>query len=80
MFLNDGKVVFSLFIILFTFSIFCSCDNVSLGLLGSALFFSVVFSFSEVGISFLFGCFCLTTVDVSGTVLLSYVFVLLMCF
>ena len=55
--------------ILFTFSrfIFCSCVSVSLWLLGYALFGSV-FSFSEVGCSFSFGCFCLTPLDVSGTV------------
>ena len=49
MFLNDGKVVFPLFIILFTFSrsSFSSCDNVSFGLLGCVLFDSVAFSFSE---------------------------------
>ena len=77
MFLNDGKLVFSLFIILLTFSrfIFRSCDSVSLGLLGYVLFGSVAFSFSEVGSSFLFGCFCLTTLDVSGIVLFSCLFV-----
>ena len=58
MFLNAGKVVFSLFIILFRYSRFtsCSCDSVSLGLLGCALFGCVAFPFSEVGSSFLLGC------------------------
>ena len=39
MFLNDGKVVFSLFIILFKFSgfNFCWCDSVYSGLFGCAL-------------------------------------------
>ena len=56
MFLNDDRVVFSLVMILFTFSrfIFCSCDSVSSRLLSSASFGSVVFSFSKVGCSFLF--------------------------
>ena len=77
MFLNDSKVVFLLFIILFTFSrfIFCSCDNVSFGLLGCAWFGRVAFSFSDVGSSFLFRCFCLIILDVPGSVLLSCVFV-----
>ena len=59
MFLNDGKVVFSQFIILFKFSrfIFCSCDSVSLGLLSCALFGCVAFPFSEVGSSFMLGWF-----------------------
>ena len=71
MFLNDGSVVFSLLMILFTFSIFifCSCDSVSSWLLGSVSFGSVVFSFDEVGSSFSLDCFCLTPLDVSGTVL-----------
>ena len=66
MFLNDGRLVFSLFIILFTFSrsVFCSCDSVSLGLLGS-----VAFSFSKVGRSFLVCCFWLALFDESGIVL-----------
>ena len=64
-------VVFSLFMILFTFSrfIFCSWDSVSSWLLGCVLFGSVVFSFSEVGSLFSLDCFCLTPLDVSGTVL-----------
>ena len=54
MFLNDSRVVFSPFIILFTFSrsIFGSYDNVSLGLLGRALFGSMAFSFSELVVLF----------------------------
>ena len=53
MFLNDGRVVFTLFIILFRFSRFvcCSCDSVSVGLLGT-----VAYSFSRVGSSFLICC------------------------
>ena len=72
MFLNDGKIIFSLFIILFKFSrfIFCSCDSVSFGLLGWVLFGWVALPFSEDCSSFLLGCFCLTTLDVSGIVLL----------
>ena len=59
MFLNDGKVVFLQFIILFKFSrfTFCSCDSFSFGLFGCALFDCVVFPFFEVGSSFLLGCF-----------------------
>ena len=54
MFLNDGRVVFSLFIILFRLSRFvsCSCDSVSLGFLDT-----VAYSFSRVGSSFLIGFF-----------------------
>ena len=72
MFLNEGTVVFSLFMILFVFSrfIFCSCDSISSWLLGCVLFGSVVFSFSEVGIFFFVGLFLF---DVSGTVLWFYV-------
>ena len=71
MFLNDGRVVFSLLMVLFTFSrfIFCSCDSVSSWLLGYIAFGSVVFSFSNVGCSFSLDCFCLTPLDVSDTVL-----------
>ena len=71
MFLNGGRVVFSLLMILFTFSrfIFCSCDSVSLCLLGCVLFGSLVFSFSEVESSSSLDCFCLTPLDVAGTVL-----------
>ena len=67
MFLNDGKVVFSLFIILIKFSrfIFCSYDSVCSGSFGC-----VAFPFSEVGGSFWLGCFCLLIFDKSGTVLL----------
>ena len=70
MFLNDGRIVFSLLMILFTFSrfIFCSCDSVSSWLLGSVSFGSMVFSFAEVCSSFLLDCFCLTPLHVSGTV------------
>ena len=50
MFLNEGRIVFSLFMILFTFSRFtwCSCDSVSSWLFDSVSFGSVVFSFAEV--------------------------------
>ena len=67
----EGRIVFSLFMILFTFSrfAFCSCDSVS-WLFGSVSFGSVVFSFAEVCGSFSLGCFCLTPLGVSGTVLL----------
>ena len=47
-----------------------SCDSVSLGLLVCALFCCVAFLFSDAGSSFLLGCFSLTTLDVSGSVLL----------
>ena len=72
MFLNDGKVVFSLFIILFKFFrfIFCSCDSVCSGLVGCAVFGWVGFLFSEVGGPFRMGCFCLLIIDVPGNVLL----------
>ena len=72
MFLNDDKVVFSLFIILFTFSRFnfCPCVRVYFGFC-CALFGCVAFTFYEVGGSFLFGCFCLLIFDVTGMVLLS---------
>ena len=70
MFLNDGKVIFSLFIILFKFSTFnfCSCDSVCSGLFGCAVFGCVEFSFSEVGGSFRMGCFCLLLFNVRGYV------------
>ena len=60
MFLNDGRLVFSLFIIIFTFStvVFCSCDSVSSGSLGS-----VAFLFSKVGSSLLVCCFWLASQD-----------------
>ena len=77
MFLNDDKVVFSLFIILFRFSrnTFCSYDSFSLGLLCRELFGCVAFPFSKVGSSFLFDCFCLRTLYLSSTVLLYCLFV-----
>ena len=61
MFLSDGKVVFSPFIIPFKFSrfTFCSCVSVCSGLIGCAVFGCVAFSFSKVGGSILLGCFCL---------------------
>ena len=70
---NDGKVVFSLFIILFLFSRFnfCSCNSVCFGLFGCALFGCVAFTFTVVSGSFLFDCFHLLILDVSGTVVLS---------
>ena len=54
MFPNDDKLVCSLFIALLKFPrfIFCSCDSVSLGLIGCTLFCSVASSFSEVSSSF----------------------------
>ena len=60
LFLNNCKVVFSLFKILFKFSRFnfCSCDSVCSGLFGCAVFGCVGFPFSEVGGSFRLGCFC----------------------
>ena len=66
MFLNDGRVVFTLFLILFRFSIFvcCSYDIVSARLLGT-----VAYSFSRVGSSFLICCFWLAPLDVFGIVL-----------
>ena len=68
MFLNDGKVVFSLFKILFKiFKInFCSC--VSIRLFYCVVFCWVGFPFSIVG-SFWMGCFCLIF-GVSGNVFL----------
>ena len=65
-------VVFSQFIILSKFSwfTFCPWDSVSLRLLGCALFGCVTLPFSKDGSSFLWRCFCLTTLDVSGTILL----------
>ena len=50
MFLNEGRIVFSLLMIIFTFSrfIFCSCDRVSSWLFGSVSLGSVVFSFAVV--------------------------------
>ena len=82
MFFHDGKVVFSLFIILIKFSrfTFCSCDSVCLWLFGCALFGYVVFPFFEVGGIFLLDCFLLfflffffflLILDVCGTILLS---------
>ena len=55
MFVNDGKVVFSQFKILFKFLRvnFCSCVNVCSGLFCCAVFGWVGFSFFEVGISLL---------------------------
>ena len=66
MFLNDERVVFTLLIILFRFSrfVFCSCDSISVGLLGS-----VACSFSTVGCSFLKCCFWLAPLDVFRIVL-----------
>ena len=50
MFLNEDRIVFSLLMILFTFSrfIFCPCDSVSSWLLVSVSFGSVVFSFGSI--------------------------------
>ena len=64
--LNDGRVVFTLFIILFMFYRFvsCSCDNVSVGLLGI-----VANSFSTVDSLFLICGFWLVPLDVYGIVL-----------
>ena len=72
MLLNDGKVIFSLFIILYKFSRFnfCFCDSVCLVLFGCALFGCVVFPFSEVGASFLLGYFCFLILDVPCGILL----------
>ena len=72
MFLNDGKVVFSLFKILFKFLRinFCSCVSVCSGLFCCVVFGWVGFSFSEVDCSFWMGCFCLLIFDVPGNVLL----------
>ena len=69
MFLHESRLVFSLFMIFFTFSrfTFCSCDSVSVWLFDSVSFGRVVFSFTEVCGSFSFDCFCLTPLDVSGT-------------
>ena len=65
MFLDYGRVVFSLFIIIFRFSWFvCSCDSVSVGFFGT-----VSFSFSRVGSSFLICCFWLVPLDVFWIVL-----------
>ena len=75
MFLNYGKVVFSLFKILFKlFRInFCSC--VSSWLFCCVVFGCVGFPFSEVG-SFWMGYFCLLIFDVSGNAfLLSWSFI-----
>ena len=71
MFLNEGRIVFSVLMILFTFSRFTfgSCDSVCLWLFDSVSFGSVVFSFAEVCGSFSLNCFCLTPLGVSGTVL-----------
>ena len=66
MFLNDMRVILTLFIILFRFSRFvcCSCDSVSVGLLDT-----VAYSFSIVGSSFLISCFWLVPLDGLGIVL-----------
>ena len=88
MFLYDGRVVFSLLMILFTFFrfVFCSCDSVSSWLLGSVSFGSVEFLFSEVGSSFSLDCFCLTPLDVIIIIIISIsiisiiIIVLFMCF
>ena len=60
-------MVFTLFIILFRFSRFvrCSCDSVSVGLLGT-----VAYSFSRVGSSFLICCFWLAPLDVFGGIII----------
>ena len=73
MFLSDGKVVFSSFIIFFKFSsfVFCTSIIVCSVLFGWVPFGCVVFLFSEVGDSFRFGCFCLLILDVSDIALLS---------
>ena len=71
-FLIDGKVVFSLFKILFKFPRFnfCSCESVCSGLFGCAVFGCVGFPFSKIVGSFRLGCFCLLISNMSGSVLL----------
>ena len=74
-FLNDGKVVFSLLEILFNFFRINFCSRVSSRLFCCVVFGRVGFSFSEVG-SFWMGCFYLFIFDVSGNVfLLSWSFI-----
>ena len=70
MFLSDGKVVFSLFIIPFILSrfTFWFCVSVCSGSFGCAVFSCRAFPFSDVGSSFQLGCFCFLILDVSGTV------------
>ena len=65
-FLSEGKVDFSPFIILFKFSRFTfrSWISVCSGLFSCAFFGWVVFLFSEVGGSFRLGCFCLLILGV----------------
>ena len=80
MFLNDGKVAFSLFKILFKFFRINFCSCVSSRLFCCVVFGWVGFPFSEVG-SFWTGCFCLLIFDVSGNVfLLSWSFIFLVYF
>ena len=75
MFLNDGKVVFSLFKILFNFFRINFCSCVSSRLFCCVVFGWVGFPYSEVG-SFWMGCFCLMIFDVWGNVfLLSWSFI-----
>ena len=75
MFLNDGKVVFSLLKILFKFFKINFCSYVSIRLLCWIVFCWVGFPFSEVG-WFWMGCFCLLIFAVSGDVfLLSWSFI-----
>ena len=71
MFLNDGKVVFSLFKILIKFLRvnFCYCVNVSSRLFCCVVFGWVGFPFSDVGGSFWMLFFCLLIFDVPVTVL-----------
>ena len=66
MFLNDGKVLFLLFEILFKFSWFnfCYFDSVCSGLFGCAVFGCVGFPFSEADGSFRMGCFYFLIFDV----------------
>ena len=71
MFPSDGKVVFSLIIILFKFSWFTISSCLYSGFFGCALFGCVVYPFSEVGGSFRLDCFCLLILSVSDIVLLS---------
>ena len=78
-FLNDGKVVFSLFKILFKFLRinFCSCVSVSFRLFCCVAFGWVGFPFSEGGGSFWMDCFCLLIFDAPSNVvfLLSWSFI-----
>ena len=67
MFLNDGKVVFSLFKILFRFLRINFCSCVITRLFCCVVFGWVGFPFSEVG-SFWVGCFRLLIFGVSGNV------------